>query len=136
MAMSNSSGNTSVTGSVTSTATIRNTSAVTGSITGTGAQSATLGTVGAGKKWRVITIQIAANTVSASQFPVYVKLNNVVYGVLRIYDAGQGNMSTVCTPFDYATAPQLAAGETITLSGTLAATSTIDAVVTYVEETA
>jgi hypothetical protein len=126
------SGLTSVTGTVTSTETIRTVSWLSAEQSGAG--SATIGTVGAGKKWRILSVQLGGGAPAAST-SAGIQLNGVY--ALRHYHNNQAattmSLSNSIT-WAYSAAPQLAAGQTAVLVG--AASTTVEGQISYVEETA
>jgi hypothetical protein len=135
MATSTSSGNTSVTGTVTSTTTVHTVVCAMASKSGTG--NATIGTVPAGKKWRIVSMNLAVSDAGANENQnAEILLNSVnALGVVNITLVGGQNSNSVGVTFPYTDAPQLAATQTAVLSNTGANGMSV-ASIGYVEETA
>ena len=128
-------GRTSVTGNVTAVAS--KTSATIVSATQAGSGSTTLGTVGAGKVWRVIGVALSGNSagVNNGTATAVLKLNNAevlgvtIMGTSTIYNTNSNAMN-----FDYGACPVLTAGQTIVVTCSQATYAHASAI--YVEESA
>lgn len=127
-------------GSVNATVVLTTSSTITGmsSITAqrnNSAGTSTLGTVGVGKKWKIINIQLTgcANTIyDEDQF---VQLGGVTFAVLQVgANVGDHGNQSLCVPFNYECCPILAAGATVTWTTT--ANFRGCATVNYIEESA
>ncbi len=92
--------------------------------------SATLGTVGAGKIWKILSISMAASSVTANCGIAKVQLNNATIASI-VSNQGGGGYGIV---FPYGQCPTVAATQTVTLVAD--ATVYASATVTYVEESA
>ena len=124
-----SSGLTSVTGNVTSVATTRTTSFITGSASST---TTTLGTVGAGKRWVLISLSVSANASSAVTATSTLLLNDVAkLTAICVSNANAAPVSNERIDLTYETGTILTAGQTVKVTG---ATSLAGATVVYVEE--
>lgn len=133
MPASVSSGNTSVTGTVTSTPLIHTLSALSGSVTNT---TTTMGTVGAGKKWTIISVQVSAYQLGANTNTTDVRFNDVVFFQAAVQStAGLDANVTERIVWGYNDGPKLTAGQTVKMVGN-SATGNAYVTVTYVEEAA
>lgn len=134
MAFASSSGTTSISGSVTSTAYKASATVITG--TATGVATTTIGTVGAGKVWRILGLQLGSGQSGAVWVNYYLKLNGTQ--VLRHLTSSTAtttaNESSTLN-FDYGVCPVLTAGQTVQVQCDSANGEAVACVV-YVEETA
>jgi hypothetical protein len=90
--------------------------------------SATLGTVGASKIWKILSVSIAASSVTANCGVAKVQLNGATIASI-VSNQGGGGYSVV---FPYGQTPTVAATQTVTLVADAVVYAT--ATVTYVEE--
>jgi len=117
------SGNTSVTGNVTSvTSEKRPTNFLAqDGITNT---TATLGTVGAGKKWTVLGYTLSGYAGASVGLKLTLKANNQTIGIIEVASQatsiGTGHLART---FNYSEAPQITAGQTITVVSNTATSS-------------
>lgn len=122
--MSYNSGLTNVTGTVTSTAQNYTPTLIEGNANNS---SVTLGTVGSGKKWRIISLALSTNATTGSTG--YINLNGVT--ALECYPPTNQASNNSIT-FDKTQAPLLTAGQTVVV--TAAANCAAAAQVVYIEE--
>lgn len=135
MGVSVQSGSTAVSGTVTAVGTFTATKNTVIGLSGTktGAGTTTLGTVGAGKVWRVIALHITASYAAASAGVATLSLNGVE--CINAWTAGSYS-SSACGNINlsYSDAYVLAAGQTVVLTG--AASLNCSASISYIEESA
>ena len=98
-----------------------------------GAGTSTLGTVGAGKRWLIISMDLSVGTAGGNGANGYLSLN----GEKAAYcypqsSVGSSFVEHSCLVFNPAACPILAAGQTVTLTSAAAITS--NACVGYIEE--
>lgn len=114
MSQQTSTGLTSVTGTVTSTAQVKrptNFYAQSGSN-----QTITLGTVPASKKWTLLQNSLCCSTAGAANGSITLNMNGqpVDFCYISGTTGVEGN-GTTCHEYDYNQAPQIAATQTVTL---------------------
>ena len=127
-----SSGLTSITGNVTS---IASNTPITASLSGarTGVGTTTLGTVGAGKIWKIISATlIVAHTSAVSTASLIFKADT--YASSTGSNAANMAGGSIFLHWDYGACPKLVAGDTITL--VTSAGQYANATVQYIEESA
>ncbi len=134
MSVSNNSGNTSVTGSVTSTAQKNTVTAKYVKTTG-GAGAQTIYTVGVGKKARLIGVHMISNCNNTNvnvDFKMTIATVDMFY-LLYSNNAGYSNFGTTDFNGSYADAIPLVAGDTVTCT-LVGANSYGMAHIQYIEE--
>lgn len=103
------------------------------------AGTTTIGTVGASKVWRILSLQISGlGTLSNFENEASIELNSVIALVIQVYGTTtyQRSASTATITWDYNACPVLAAGQTVTLTSGSASITRLTCSVTYVEEAA
>lgn len=104
--------------------------------TAAGVQTTTLGTVPAGKKWTILTMNITSIGAGAAAGTGLLKLNAVEWLACGSYSSATGNMAnSAAQRWSYESAPTLAEGLAVTIVGNNAAVSSY-ANISYVEEVA
>jgi len=96
-----------------------------------GSGSTTLGTVGASKVWKIISIQMSVQSTSGSSAG-YLSLNGVKTAVLNVDQASGTSCQTIFLSWDYSACPVVSATQTATI--TSSSNTYVQASITYIEE--
>lgn len=133
MSVGVTSGNTSVTGTVTVSGTVANKNVTVLADKRTTTGTTTLGTVGAGKIWRIVGATISC-AYGNSGYENKILANSAVISQMNVIGNVASQTTTLTKKWDYTCAPQIAAGQTVTFStdGSCTTAVTVD----YVEEAA
>jgi hypothetical protein len=134
MALNVNSGLVNVTGTVTSTA---GTYRPNGFLSGSGVTNttSTLGTVGAGKKWTILSFNFGNYMGGAFGGVASLKVNGQIIALIQSASSATNTNNEMCAlVFPYSQAPQIAAGQTVQITADV--NSTACACVTYIEESA